>query len=152
VRGHFVHNDVLLDPAVRLLRQHGADVHSEHPIALGSAWGSVDSFAIWRSLRIVIEAELSPERVAKDVTKAVALEADLLLIIVPNWRVARGARKKLEKLGVPAPSQMEFWILPLGTAMKRLRDLMSLLDSPECLTDINTLNLARRAMEGEATL
>ncbi|MCG8404184.1 MAG: hypothetical protein MI923_03190 [Phycisphaerales bacterium] len=125
MRGGFLHNRVLLEPPERFLLERGASVKHEFPTAPGRDAGFVDLFAEYESRRIVVEAELTPARVVNDVAKAVALNANLLLIIVPTRSVAKAANKRLS--AIERPEGLTICCEPLGTAMKALRDFCSLM-------------------------
>jgi len=128
VRGRFLHNDVLVAPVAALLREYGVQSQLEHATESGRGTTFVDLLAVRESLRLVCEAELSPDRVWNDVNKAVSLEANLLLIVVPNARIARRVRRRLSRLTVPMiPESLDIWILPLGPALQRLREKLSLM-------------------------
>jgi hypothetical protein len=101
-----------------------AVVRPEHPVRPGQNAPAVDLFIIIAGLyRIVIEAELSPKRAHNDVAKAVQLDADLLVIVVPDWGLARAIRRRLAISDTTdAPLKPEVWVLPLGPALRRLRE------------------------------
>ncbi len=121
MRGGFIHNRVLIAPIEAFLVQCGAYVRREYPTGPGRTAGFVDLFASYGAHRIVCEAELTADRVARDVDKAVALNATLLLIVVPRSRVARAVRKHLSRL-----AQMDFdiWVSTVPVALQRLSDLL----------------------------
>ena len=124
MRGDYLHTRVLVAQIVNLLRVFGAVVHREHYMRLGESFGYADVLARLGSYTIVCEAELSPDRARKDVEKAVALRADLLLIVVPNKRLEVSVNKHLRACNtdLDAPDWLEIWVLPLGPALQRLRE------------------------------
>lgn len=124
MRGEFLHTRVLVSRIEDLLREFGAQLHREHYTRLEESYGYVDLLATLGPYTIVCEAELSADRAVKDVAKALALKADLLVIVVPRKQVAEAIRRRLHAL--PAedlpPSGLEIWVLPLGPALQRLRN------------------------------
>lgn len=146
MRGQFLHNDILVAPIAALLREYGVRSQLEYAIESGRGVGFVDLFAVQESFRLVCEAELSPDRVWNDIRKAVALQADLLLIVVPTVRMARRIRRRLQHPRCPAaPENLDIWILPLGPALQRLREMMSL------MTRVNvSRTLSHQIMPGQA--
>lgn len=145
MRGGFVHNQVLIAQVEAHFRQLRATIHREYPTAAGRDAGFVDLFIIWYSIRIVCEAELSPARVCRDVAKAALLKADLLLIVVPNLRVAKAARARLRTCnGPPRPRGLLIWILPLGPALRRLTNKCHLMTRANVsATSIQQVHLVR---------
>ncbi len=131
-RGGFLHNHVLLGEVAELLSGYQARLRFEHPVRKeGRTVGFIDLFAIVEDRRLAIEAECSTQRVGNDIKKAKALGVDLLVIVMPNRELAR----RVQGI-VRAPSgkrdrceSFEIWILPLGLAIKRLRDRCELLTS-----------------------
>jgi hypothetical protein len=111
VRGSYVHNHTLLDPVIRSFRDRGALIRREYGFSRRS--GYVDCLIDDTGSRIVVEAELSPRRIHKDVAKALALGADWLLIICPTGRIARACRSALQNVRVPESPTICF--LTLGT-------------------------------------
>ena len=121
MRGDYLHNHVLLDPLERPCREHGAQVHREYNLD----GEFVDLLIEFDTGRVVVEAELSPDRVANDVAKAQRLGANVLLIVVPTWRIARAVKRKLARLDVPRPEGLIVHVDPLGVAVQRVTRMMS---------------------------
>lgn len=123
MRGDFLHTRVLVAQVAELLYAFGAVVHLEHYTRMEGSFGYVDILARLGSYTIVCEAELSPDRAPKDVEKARALNADLLLIVVPQKRVGEAIDRRLKELPTRdiRSSGLEIWVLPLGPALQRLR-------------------------------
>ncbi len=91
----------------------------------------IDLFIEYRSHRIAIEAETSPDRVVNDVAKAVAVRATLLLIITPERRIAKAVRRRLNRPNSPGASdELEVWVLPLGQALQRIKNCFPLMTPP----------------------
>lgn len=119
----FVHDRVLIGPVESFFREKGAEVHREYPVCSGRVGGRVDLLVDDGPCRLVVEAELCTRRMPNDVTKAVRLEGDILLILVPHWRLARAGAKRLKDSGgARIPGTLTIWILPLGAALQRLRN------------------------------
>ena len=125
MRGSYLHNHILLDPIEEHFRLLGARTRREHPTRKKLAPGFVDLFIEWREHRIVCEAELSARRVLWDLEKAKALDATLLVIVVPRRVVAEAAWRRV-KHSSTSSSNVQFWILPLGPALQRLRSCFPL--------------------------
>ena len=60
MNGGFVHEDVLLGPVEKALRQHGADVKRQAPTSASRRRGYGDLLAGFGEIRLLIEAEMSP--------------------------------------------------------------------------------------------
>src|SRR5690606_34516681 len=110
MRGGYLHNRII---AARLLAAcHRASVQAlEHPTGEG---GFVDLYIEHGPLRVVCEIELSPDRIDRDLRKAIALDATHLLIVVPTPRVAARVMRRLERSG--GAGQAEVFVLTLGRA------------------------------------
>lgn len=134
MRGGFVHNRVLIAPVEAVLRELGASVRRESPVAVSSRYtGFVDILAICGKNRIVCEAELSADRVGLDLAKAAALKATLLLIIVPNRQVGQAVERQVARMNT---SPVTVCCLTVGAAVQRLRNkslLMSAVNVGETL-------------------
>ena len=112
MRGRFLHNQGLIDPVAAAFKRLGGIVRREYPIRPGRYSRYVDLHVVWDSWRIVVEAELTVDRVDLDVDKASALEADILLFVVPNSALARKIERKLKDVSRPV-----VLVLPLGAAL-----------------------------------
>lgn len=128
MRGGFLHNRVLVEAIALLLLELGAPFQLEYPVRLADSVGFADVFAVHGSLRIVCEIELTADRVWNDVAKAVALQANLLLIVTPTGAVARRIRKCLRYSATQSvPGELEICVLPFGKALQWLRNKLSLM-------------------------
>ena len=114
MRGKFLHNQILVSRLEEAFHNLGGTTRIEHRV--GHRF--IDLFVEWEGWRFVIEVELTADRVANDVVKAVAAQADLLLIVSPNRRAAAAVNRKLARLSVP--SGLVVWSLPFGPALQRL--------------------------------
>lgn len=126
MRGRFLHNKVILAQVEEKFRELGASVFQEYPAKTGKRTRFVDLFVLLNGVRVVCEAELSFARILNDVAKAIALDADLLLIIVSTSAACRKTQKQLKKTVTALPG-FTISILPLGVAIKRLKDQKSFL-------------------------
>lgn len=81
MRGGFLHNTVLVEPARQLAIRAGASVHREYPT--DQPKGAIDLLIDTGRERIAWEAELRPDRVAADVAKAASVGAAVLLVVSP---------------------------------------------------------------------
>jgi hypothetical protein len=130
VRGDFVHNAVLVGQLAALLSEFGIAARQEFPIQIGTRRKFADLYAQWPGVTLVCEAELSADRVWNDLEKAVAAQATLLMIVVPNANVARRARHRLSHPKAPSvPTSLTVCVLTLGIALQRLRRLLTLMSS-----------------------
>jgi hypothetical protein len=75
----------------------------------------VDLFVELGQHRIAVEAELTPRRVPRDVEKARALEASVLLIVMPAKSLTCLAQARL--VGAVRVAGMRIVIRPLGPAL-----------------------------------
>jgi len=119
MRGGFLHNHVLLDPIEAHFRGLGASTAREHLVRSAAFAGFIDLFIQHGAHRIACEAELTPERIDRDLRKAELAQATLLLIVVPHRRVAQSVLRKLNRSYLPYPPA-GVWVLPLGPAIERL--------------------------------
>lgn len=126
MRGGYLHNTVLLNPIEAYLRRADAQTRREYPVQKNATRGAIDLVATWDDALIAIEAELTPDRVVRDVQKALAARAGLLVIVVPTRRVAAAAIRRLRLNCNPTRKDLPVWVLPLGPALERLRRLFPL--------------------------
>lgn len=133
MRGHFVHNRILIAPIEERLVAFGSSVVQEYPVRVSGRTCFVDLFATYNGIRISVEAELSTARISNDIAKAISLNVDLLLILVPTASGARAIKRHLKRTA-SAPRNLTISILTLGVALNRLRDQKSF------LTLLNVLN------------
>ncbi|MBK8099844.1 MAG: hypothetical protein IPK26_22290 [Planctomycetes bacterium] len=148
MRGGFLHNSVLLDPIETHFAQVGAEVCREFMVRSRELLGFVDLFVVLRENRIACEAELSPDRVDRDVQKAIALAATQLLIVVPHPRLLRPIRRRL-RLAAQAPPGPAILVLTLGAALHHVRSSFPLFPAVIPGMDDNCW-LQRRAEEGRS--
>ncbi len=123
MRGGFVHNQVLVRRLDEAFRAVGAATFLEHPTGPSAPRGFVDLLAVHGPLRVVCEAELRASRVAAAIVKAEALQADCLLLVVPDQRTVRAVRVAVVRLDVPSsPRSGRVFVLTLGQALQWVRD------------------------------
>ena len=133
MRGGFLHNQVLIPPIENHFERLGAHVAREYPTGEGRQVGFVDLFVEHGAWRISCEAELTAHRIENDLEKAAALHASLLLIVVPEPRVARAVRRRVVACD-SEQKRLPIWILPLGPMLQRLAHcfpLISAMNVPE---------------------
>lgn len=129
MRGGYLHNCVLLDPIEAHFLALGAATRREWTIRVGERTCFIDLMVeLVDSRRIACEAELTADRIVRDIEKAVAAGASLLLIVVPSTKVARAARQAARKC-CRSPQTMPVWILPLGGMRQRLRSCFPLIST-----------------------
>ena len=119
MKGRFLHNRVLIEPLAEYFRLRGVSVLPEYPIRPGRSAPAVDLYV--PAYRLVIEAELTVDRVLNDRAKALALQVNMLLIVTPTRRVADAAKRRLNEAAGDEKTIVE-WILPVGPALQRIRD------------------------------
>jgi len=128
MRGGFLHNHVLLDPIEEHFRRLNAIASREHMVRSADFSGFIDLFIQHGAHRIACEAELTPERIDRDLRKAELAEATLLLIVVPHRRIAQSVLRKLHRTDLPYPPA-GVWVLPLGPGLARLARCFPLIAS-----------------------
>ena len=126
MRGGYLHNHILLDPIQSHFSTLGAITAREHQVISGTFTGFIDLFIQHGRHRIACEAELSPDRVRRDLRKAEHAKATLLMIVVPHRRLAQRVQRAVGRLDLPHP-EGGVWVLPLGPALARLRSCFPLI-------------------------
>lgn len=115
-----MHEEVLLARMEACFRELGGVGRRQYPTGPGRAAGVVDLFVTLGRERIVCEAELTADRAVRDLAKAHTLKATLLIIVVPNTRVAHSIRKRLASVRPRScTSGPDIWVFPLGVAIQR---------------------------------
>ncbi|MBL8745375.1 MAG: hypothetical protein JNK58_03360 [Phycisphaerae bacterium] len=129
MRGGFLHNKVLLAPILEHFFSRGAVVREEFPVVVGTVRRAVDLWILEGSVRIAIEAELTPRRAITALDKAVAAAATHLLIVTPTGAVADTIVESLH--GRPEPeSCIQVCVLPQGPALAWVRSRFPLISIP----------------------
>ena len=125
MNGGLVHENILLAPVERALRQCGVAVERQVPTRPCREGGYGDLVAVLGPRRLLIEAEMSSRRIANDLQKALDLGATWLWILVPNCRVASAVRRQMKRMRV---REMEPWVcvLTLGQTLERIRKYVPL--------------------------
>lgn len=126
MRGRFLHNKILIAAVEERFLALGATVSREHSVKVRDRICYVDLFVSYGDSRIACEAELTTDRILNDIAKAIALDADMLLILVPTSTMARKVQERLT-MTMPGPSLIAISVLPLGVALERLRNRTSFL-------------------------
>lgn len=124
--GGFLHQRLILRPIETLCQSKHAAIRREHPVQVDSRLCFLDLTVSFGSWLVAIEAETGVRRLRSDIEKAVAIKADLLLIVVANWRIAEASRKRLVKLYGRVPlsdNLLPVLVLPVGPALQCITDL-----------------------------
>lgn len=121
MKGGPIHEQ-MLDRLERVSRELNAQVSRQAPVRMRTKTGFIDLVVQRGNVRLAIEAEMSPWRVAEDLNKAAALGAWLWLV-TPNSRVSEAVRAQLRKLGV-RERRPSTCVLCFGQALERLRDFL----------------------------
>lgn len=126
MRGGRLHNEIIIDPLDHAFREIGASVRREMFVRIGADTAYADLVAELGGWRFVVEAELSARRVANDLLKGMALDADELWIVVPDRRIAGCVERRLAALAVRR-NQGGLFVLTLGQALQRVRNYLPLI-------------------------
>ena len=123
MRGDFAHNDILIGRLRQVAEACGATVCSEQPVQIANTTSDPDLVVEKNGRRIVGVAGQSHRRVENDVRKAVALGAQLLLIVTPDSFTAQRCRRQLRRLPYLA-AKIKVIPCPLGAALEILRQAL----------------------------
>lgn len=129
MNGGLIHEDILLERVEKEIRRHGAEVKRQAPTRAGRRRGYGDLLAGFGPKRLLIEAEMSPKRIANDLQKAADLGATWLWILVPNRNVAAAVRRQMKRLGV-REAEPWLWVPTLGQALEGVRKYVPLFSAP----------------------
>lgn len=130
MRGKFLHNHLVAQLALQF-RRLGAIVKQEHYFRQDCVQGFIDLLIHFQGRLIACEVELSDARVGRDIKKAKAVSAVLLLIVVPNNRVARAVRHELAIQ--KAPPNLTIICFTFGIVHQRLANCCSLMSPSNVL-------------------
>jgi hypothetical protein len=121
MKGHPFHNQFLFESLAAGFERLGATLHREYPVTRGRSPRSVDGFIEFGPHRLVLEVEQTADRAENDVFKARALGVQILLITVPNPRVARAVKRRLKRIR-PSRSgpQVRIVVLTFGAVLQLL--------------------------------
>ena len=144
MRGGWLHNH-MVERLADVLRRAGAWVQLEHPIRVSGSTLLADLYARLRNRTLLVEVERTPDRVAKDLVKAVAIVPTWCVIVTPTAAVACAVRRKLA-IQSRSEARLQFRIVvwPYGVALQRLTELLTLDDALLTSVDIKTSNHAPR--------
>ena len=146
MRGGWLHNQIVQRLASVLLAL-GWQVFVEHPIRVASRVLFADVYADNGSHTLLLEVELSPDRVHADIEKAIGAEADVLWIVTPEPRLTSAIhRKAVTCCNNLRVTNLRIRVCTYGVAVQRLTDLESSGDLREFPGDIKTRN---RSQPGE---
>ncbi len=123
------HNDTLVGRLRQVAEQCGATVYTEQPPRIGRSVCDVDLVIEKDGRRIVGKVESFCRRVGRAVDIAVALGAQLLLIVTPDSLTAQACRRQLRRHAPPA-AQINVIVCPLGAALDILRQVLDDSDGP----------------------
>jgi hypothetical protein len=105
------------------LRLRGYPVHLEYPIRHGQHPRAVDIFFQANGHKVAIEIERTTARICNDVAKAEVLHADLFLIVLPDARMARAAKKALGRFAKGANRDASLIrVMTFGAALQWVAD------------------------------
>ncbi|TWU21316.1 hypothetical protein [Bythopirellula polymerisocia] len=126
MNGGYIHDRNILDPLVHAFQETGAKVQLQSRSHSAGHIGYCDLTARFPDgLFVAVEIEMTTRRIANDIQKAIDLGADELWVVVPNQKVLRASRQRLQQLA-PGPDVPVF-ILTLPQALKRVSDCIPLL-------------------------
>jgi len=129
MRGGYLHNTILIGVVQEECSHRGIKTATEVKVSDGIRTGYIDLVMEIDGYRIAVEAELTSKRIDKDVWKARVASVDELWVLVPNKRVEKSLRATLARL--PRPSEeLAIYVLPLGGALKELRNRFPLIFMP----------------------
>lgn len=134
MRGGYLHNRILVEALAQKASQLGFQVDREVPIAVDKRVLYGDLLIQRHSHSILVEAELSPRRIANDLLKATASGAHELWLVVPNSRVARSVRIGLSRRA-RRPRTFGLFVLSLPQALQRLRHFSNLFSASNAETE-----------------
>ena len=124
MNGSFAHETLILEPLEKEFQRIGAKVDYQVATKKGRRTGYVDMVAKLGDFVIAVEAEITPRRVLNDLCKAMELQANEFWIVVLNNQLAKAVRSKLLHSSI-RPDQGGLFILTLGTAIERVRNIYS---------------------------
>ena len=105
-------------------------IYREYSVRVGDRTLFADLLLRSDELTVLVEVERSPDRVASDIEKAVALTVDVLLIVTPDRQTAAAVKRAVRRLGPEiVNSSPRIDVTPYGTAIQTLTDLMTISDS-----------------------
>lgn len=125
MRGKFFHNKILAERTAQRFENLGLCVHREFWIPAGTAANRTLGFVdLWiPEIRLVAEIEISPDRVANDLEKALALQARRLWIIVPTAAIREAVRRKLSRSArLDHDDVPDIKVMTLGSALQWLKN------------------------------
>ena len=115
MRKSVIHDCVLLNPLDEHFQALGFECWREYSTHRFGISGFIDLFVEHDTCRIAVEGERSPDRVFNDISKAISVRAECLIIVTPTLRVAKAIQRKLSRAEPPSES-LEILVLPLGQA------------------------------------
>jgi hypothetical protein len=129
VRGDYFHNEILPRPLDQVGKECAATVYVEHPVRIGGTTCYADRVFEKGGRRIVVEVKQLCRGTDNDVRKAVALNAQLLLMVTPDALTAQACRRQLRR-HPPGDAKLKVIACPLGAAVEILRQALTAPHSP----------------------
>jgi hypothetical protein len=123
VKADLSHNDILVGRLRQVAEASGATVYSEQPVRIGDTACYAGLVVEKDGRHIVGVAKQSYRRVDNDVRKAVALGAQLLLIVTPDSFTAQKCRRQLSR-HPPLAAKTTVIACTLGAALEILRQAL----------------------------
>ncbi len=120
MRGGWLHSRTMACDLLAVLHRFGAKVWMEYPVRSGSRSPAVDLYVEFAALRIALEIELGPRRIAADLAKAQELGVDELVIVTATPAQAAVIKRHLAK---SKPSPISVQVLPFGASIRHLSQL-----------------------------
>lgn len=126
----WLHDHVLLGPFVAAALLMGFVARREFRVNVEGHLGVIDLLIERGDWRIAVEAERTVDRVLKDLRKAEAIHADLLVILVSHTHLGQAVRRKFIRHDVSLRRRNHcIWISPPRLALQRLTTFMSFMTS-----------------------
>ena len=132
MRGWFCHNEVLTKRLQQVAVECEATVETEAPVRVGEHICYGDLLVRKYGRSTLCELETSSQGVDKDLRKASALGAEVLLIATPDAPTAHACQRRLQRCRELAPT-LKVMICPLGAALGILRAILT--RTPESVTE-----------------
>ena len=121
--------DVLVSRLRQVAQACGASVNSQQPTKIANTACPVNLVVEKNGRRIVGQAAPLCRRFDSDVANAVALGAQLLLIVTPDSLMAQRCRRQLRRY-TPFSAKIKVIACPLGAALQILRQALDASHSP----------------------
>jgi len=124
MRGEFWHKEILARRLRQTAEACGATVQVEVTVRVNDVPHYIDLLFEKGGRRFVAEPEQTSRRVHNDVAKAVAVGAELLLIVTSDAPTAHACQRRLQRLPI-ANANLKVIACPLGAALEILRQTLN---------------------------